>query len=306
MAIEALGYAVVETGKMDEWETFLCDVVGAMRVPAADAKARHYRIDDRPFRFRIVEGPGERLAAAAYRVDSQRSLDALASRLSSAGCEIDGGDAHGSALRGVDTFFSVQDPAGNGLEFYCGDSIASEPFVSPAGVERFVTGDLGMGHAVFSAPDFEASHAFYRDLIGFHDTDLPAYRLSPNPQDPGVRFAFMHADNGRHHSLAIAEMPPMPSGCVHLMLEVPSREDVEACHARMEKAGVPESASLGRHSNDRMTSFYMRTPTGFDFEFGSDGLVIDPANWKPTALPEPSEWGHVWAWQKAMTASTDD
>lgn len=304
MAIEALGYVIVETGKMDEWEVFLCDVVGAMRVEGAGDKARHYRIDDRPFRFRIVEGSRERFLAAAYRLDSERSLDALASRLTSAGYEIDGGDPEGAALRGVDAYFSVNDPAGNGLEFYCGDTVADGAFASPAGVDRFVTGDLGMGHAVFAAPDFETSHAFYREIVGFHDTDVPEFKFSPNPQDPGVRFAFLHADNGRHHSVAIGEMPPSPSGCVHLMLELPSLEDVEACHARMERAGVPESASLGKHTNDKMTSFYMGTPSGFDVEIGSDGLVIDPANWKATAHDKPSEWGHEWAWQKALAEAS--
>jgi 3,4-dihydroxy-9,10-secoandrosta-1,3,5(10)-triene-9,17-dione 4,5-dioxygenase len=112
----------------------------------------------------------------------------------------------------------------------------------------------------------------------------------------------MHADNGRHHSVAIGEMPASPSACVHLMLEYPTLDDVKACFARMEQEGVPESASLGRHSNDKMTSFYMRTPSGFDMEIGSDGLVIDPSNWKVTSCDSPSEWGHEWAWQKALAA----
>ena len=305
MAIEALGYVCVESSNMDGWETFMCDVVGASRVATPDDIARHFRIDERPFRFRVVEGTSERLLSAGYRVDSQRSLTQLAERLIANGHEVEHGDENGAMVRGVDSYFSVRDPAGNGLEFYCGDSVSDEPFVSPAGVERFVTGELGLGHAVFAAPDFATSHAFYRDVLGFNDTDLPEYKLSPNPDDPGVHFAFMHADNGRHHSLAIAEMPPMPSQCVHLMLELPTVADVEACHARMTKFGVPESASLGRHSNDQMTSFYMRTPSGFDMEIGSDGLVIDPANWEVTALPTPSEWGHQWAWQKAAAASSE-
>ena len=306
MAIEALGYVIVETTSMEDWQIFLGDVVGASRVDTGEAKSRHYRIDDRPFRFRIVEGTADRLLAAAYHVDTQASLDVLADRLAHAGHPVRRGDAQEAAVRGVDAFFSVSDPAGNGLEFYCGESAAPVEFVSPIGVKRFITGELGMGHAVFAAPEFDVSHSFYRDLLGFHDTDLPSYKLSPNPEDPGVRFAFMHADNGRHHSVAIGEMPPSPAGCVHLMLELPEREDVEACHARMLAANVPESASLGRHSNDQMTSFYMRTPSGFDMEVGCEGLVLDPATWETTALPSPSEWGHEWSWQKALAASSND
>ena len=29
-------------------------------------------------------------------------------------------------------------------------------------------------------------------------------------------------------------------------------------------------------------------------------LSPDPASWEPTAHLVPSEWGHVWAWQKAL------
>ena len=35
------------------------------------------------------------------------------------------------------------------------------------------------------------------------------------------------------------------------------------------------SATLGRHMNDQMLSFYMRTPGGFDVEFGCEGLEVD-------------------------------
>ena len=35
------------------------------------------------------------------------------------------------------------------------------------------------------------------------------------------------------------------------------------------------SATLGRHVNDKMLSFYMKTPGGFDVEFGCEGLQVD-------------------------------
>ena len=42
--------------------------------------------------------------------------------------------------------------------------------------------------------------AFYRDVVGFHETDMPRFYFGGGgPDDPGMGFAFMHADNGRHH-----------------------------------------------------------------------------------------------------------
>ena len=300
MAIEELGYVIIETTQAAEWDHFMVNVVGVMRAAGPDDGARHYRVDDRPFRFRVVQGGQERLIAAAYRLDSRAALDAMSAKLSSAGHAVTSGTEDGASLRGVDAYFAVNDPAGNGLEFYCGESSDRVAFVSEVGVEGFVTGDMGLGHAVFGAPDFDASHAFYRDLLGFHDTDLPHFKFSPDPEEPGMRFAFMHADNGRHHSVAIGESPNPPSGCVHLMLEMTRLDDVKACNARMAENNVPESATLGLHTNDQMVSFYMQTPSGFDLEIGHDGLVIDPSNWEPTAHKTISEWGHEWAWQKAM------
>jgi hypothetical protein len=50
--------------------------------------------------------------------------------------------------------------------------------------------------------------------------------------------------------------------------------------------------TLGRHPNDRMFSFYARTPSGFQFELGWGGRQVDDATWTPTTYDHISEWGH--------------
>jgi len=302
MGIKALGYVVVTTAKPEAWDHFLIDVVGVMRGANGSESVKLYRIDERPFRFWIEKGESERLTAAAYEVNDAGELASLRETIVAAGRPVTDGSPSDAQARGVDAFFRTSDPAGNGLEFFHGDTRDDVAFVSPAGVSGFVTGDMGMGHTVFAAPNFDEVHSFYKS-IGFADTDIPRFHFSDAPDDPGMGFAFMHADNGRHHSVALGEMPMPPSGCVHLMLEMKTQSDVGKCHDRMRKAGVPESASIGRHVNDQTFGFYMQTPSGFDIEIGSDPLVIDPATWVPTAHLVPSEWGHVWAWQKAMDAA---
>ena len=42
---------------------------------------------------------------------------------------------------------------------------------------------------------------------------------------------------------------------------------------------IPLAMSLGRHTNDLMTSFYVRTPSGFEIEYGTGGLVVDDDTW---------------------------
>ncbi|MFN5783543.1 MAG: VOC family protein, partial [Novosphingobium sp.] len=252
-------------------------------------------------RFRIEAGAQDRFVAAAYELDSAAALDALASAIAAAGRPVTAGAANEAALRGVGRFFRTSDPAGNGLEFYCGDIEAETPFVSPLGISHFITGEMGMGHAVFSAPNFDECVSFYRDVVGFHETDMPRFYFGGGgAEDPGMGFAFLHADNGRHHSIALGEGPVPPSGCVHLMLELPSLVEVGKAYDRMKVMGYPESASLGQHYNDETVGFYVQTPGGFDLEIGCDSLVIDPASWEVTRHKGISIWGHEWAWQKAM------
>ena len=299
MGVKALGYVIVETAQPERWDTFLTQLAGVMRADDAPDGAMQFRIDERVFRFRIERSDREWFKAAGYALADSAELEALAARIAAAGRPVEPFTAEAAALRGVEAGFATSDPAGNGLEFYCGDSRADEPFVSPLGISHFITGEMGMGHAVFSAPDFPATLAFHRDVIGFRETDMPAFNLM-GPDAPAMHFAFLHADNGRHHSIAFGEGPVPPSGAVHVMLEYPSLVEVGKAYDRMKAMGYPESASLGQHINDETVGFYVQSPGGFDLEIGCDSLVIDPASWEVTKHIGISIWGHEWAWQKAM------
>jgi 3,4-dihydroxy-9,10-secoandrosta-1,3,5(10)-triene-9,17-dione 4,5-dioxygenase len=301
MGIKALGYLVIGSTRPDDWKRFLTGLVGLMPAGLSPSGASLYRADDRPFRFWIEPASQDRLQAAAYEMTDAEALASLKARIAAAGRPIRAGSEEEAQARGVEAFFATSDPAGNGLEFFHGDSCTAAPFVSPLGIPNFVTGDMGLGHAVFCAPDFAASVAFYRDVVGFHETDMPRFYFGGGgPEDPGMGFAFLHADNGRHHSVALGEGPVTPPGCVHIMLELPNLVEVGKAHDRMKALGYLESASIGQHYNDETVGFYVQTPGGFDLEIGCDSLVIDPASWQVTQHTGISIWGHEWAWQKAM------
>ncbi|MEO6092143.1 MAG: VOC family protein [Novosphingobium sp.] len=301
MSVKALAYVVIETDDPDNWDRFLTEFAGAMRAPDAADGALQYRIDQRPFRFRIERSRREFFLAAGYQLADAAALDDLATAVEAAGRPVRWAEAKEAEIRGAVRLFRTSDPAGNGLEFFHGDAVADTPFVSPIGVSGFVTGEMGMGHAVFSAPNFDETVSFYRDVVGFHETDMPRfYFQGGGDADPGMGFAFLHADNGRHHSVAMSEGPVPPWGAVHIMLELTSLVEVGKAYDRMKALGYAESASLGQHVNDETVGFYVRTPGGFDMEVGCDSLVIDPASWETTRHTAISAWGHEWAWQKAL------
>ena len=57
------------------------------------------------------------------------------------------------------------------------------------------------------------------------------------------------------------------------------------------------SVTLGRHTNDFMTSFYCKTPSSFMIECGWGGREIDPSTWRPVEMRDgPSLWGHERVW----------
>ena len=44
-----------------------------------------------------------------------------------------------------------------------------------------------------------------------------------------------------------------------------------------------------------MVSFYVRTPGGFDIEYGTDGQLVDDATWVARETTAISLWGHRFA-----------
>jgi 3,4-dihydroxy-9,10-secoandrosta-1,3,5(10)-triene-9,17-dione 4,5-dioxygenase len=50
--------------------------------------------------------------------------------------------------------------------------------------------------------------------------------------------------------------------------------------------------TLGEHTNDHMTSFYVTTPSGFQIEYGCNGLVVDDDTWQVAHYDAISTWGH--------------
>lgn len=296
MDIRSLGYAFIEATDPAKWLEFGTQVLGMMQTKSADhGDTVLLRMDERPFRFAIEKSQQDRFRLAGWELSDKAGFDAAKKALQHAGVVFENGTEEEARLRWVREFIRLQDPSGNTLELYWGASLDYAKFVSPAGIPRFETGfngDMGFGHVVLPAPELKKTHEFYREVLGFGDTDYMHFNFSDDPDDPGQGLNFMHCDNPRHHSLALYEDANNPVGCVHLMLEVEDVDEVGYCLDRVNERGIPIVSTLGRHTNDRMLSFYMATPAGFAMEFGCDGLQMDWEGYTPTVSALPSIWGH--------------
>ena len=294
MTVCSLGYVIVEATDLVAWRRF-ADTLGLMEGAATARDRLHLRIDERPFRIAVRAGQGDRFVAAGWEFANQEEWEACIAGLKAVRIEVTYMSQAEADERCVSGLARCQDPAGNTLELYWGRVLDYIPFASPRGVSGFVTGDEGMGHVVLPAPLLEACRSFYKQQLAFGDTDEMWLDMTGNPQDPPLGIRFLHAANPRHHSLALMGAN-VPGGCVHMMLQAQTIDDVGRALDRCQAAGMHISSTLGRHSNDQMLSFYVRTPGGFDIEFGCEGVqVADWSKWVPTRSLAPDLWGHRWA-----------
>ncbi len=292
MGIRSLGYLRIEATDMAAWREYGLKVLGMVEGSGTDPDALYLRMDDFPARLVISPGSADRLAVTGWEVAHAAELAELRSRLDAASVPYKEGTPEELADRRVDELISFDDPSGNTQEVFHGVALQHRRVVSPYG-HKFVTGEQGLGHVVLSTKDDEASLRFYRDVLGFRLRD--SMRLPPQlvgrPADGPPAWLRFFGCNPRHHSLAFLPMPT-PSGIVHLMVEVENTDDVGLCLDRAIRRKVPMSATLGRHVNDLMLSFYMKTPGGFDVEFGCEGRQVDDDNWIARESTAVSLWGH--------------
>lgn len=287
MLLRSLGYIVVATRNETAWMDFATGLLG-MQAADRDARGFALRTDARAGRLFVERGGTEQVRAMGWEVADADALDALAARLTNAGHGARAGTGLEAEQRRVAALLIAHDPAGNRLEFFHDAEDAVAPFAPGRAISGFRTGALGLGHVVLTARSLDTLLPFYTDLLGF--------RLSDHALRPFKAF-FFHL-NSRHHSFAAIETGV--DGFHHLMVELNSLDDVGQGYdlAQLEEGRV--GVTLGRHSNDFMTSFYARTPSGFMIEYGWGGRSIDPVSWQPIECDHgPSLWGHERSWLDA-------
>jgi 3,4-dihydroxy-9,10-secoandrosta-1,3,5(10)-triene-9,17-dione 4,5-dioxygenase len=282
----------IEATDMAAWREYGLKVLGMVEGKGSDPDALYLRMDDFPARLVIFPGEHDRLSVSGWETANAAELQEVRDNLSAAGVAFKEGTAEQLQDRRVDELITFEDPSGNTLEAFHGAALEHRRVVSPYG-HKFVTGEQGLGHVVLSTTDDEASLRFYRDVLGFRLRD--SMRLPPQlvgrPADGKPAWLRFFGCNPRHHSLAFLPMPT-PSGIVHLMIEVENSDDVGLCLDRALRKKVKMSATLGRHVNDLMLSFYMKTPGGFDIEFGCEGRQVEDESWIARESTAVSLWGH--------------
>jgi 3,4-dihydroxy-9,10-secoandrosta-1,3,5(10)-triene-9,17-dione 4,5-dioxygenase len=290
-AIKSLGYITVAASDIERWRQFAFGVLGFAEGKGPDASALYLRMDERAARIVVVPGEIDRVVTVGWEVRDHPGLEQVKSALDTAGVSFKELSAAEADERRVEEVITFDDPAGTTLEVFHGAVLDHSPVVTPFGA-RFVTGAQGLGHVVVPALDPNGLVEFYTQVLGFRSRG--AFRVPAPPEFGPIRVRFLGI-NERHHSLAICPATNQePPGLVHVMVEVDSLDAVGQALDRVNAEEFELSSTLGRHTNDKMVSFYVRTPGDWDIEFGTDGMRVDETYYTAEEITADSYWGHQW------------
>jgi 3,4-dihydroxy-9,10-secoandrosta-1,3,5(10)-triene-9,17-dione 4,5-dioxygenase len=297
--IKSLGYIKIQTSDIDRWRSFAFDVLGFAQGSGPDPDALYLRMDERPARIIVVPGDTDQVVHVGWEVRDGLALQRVRETLERGGVAVKPLSVEEADARRVEDVIAFTDPTGATTEVFFGPALDHSPVVTPFG-GTFVTAAQGLGHVVLPTMDPVGAFAFYTEMLGF----LPrgAMRLPAPPEFGPLRIRFFGV-NERHHTLALCPAPHGGApGLIHIMVEVDSLDAVGRALDRVAQHGFSLSSTLGRHTNDKMVSFYVRAPGGWDIEFGTDGMKVDETYYTAEEITADSYWGHDWSGSQPLAA----
>lgn len=288
-SVSQLGYLGISVRDITAWERFATDLLGLAISDRADDGSLFLRMDEYHHRFVVHPTGQDDIAYIGWEVATEEAMTAMAERLRGAGVDVQMGTPAEAEARRVAGLVKFVDPNGIASEIFYGPLVNfDQPFHSPRPISGFKTGELGLGHFVLVVDDLEHSLRFYRDVLGMRISDLVQVEATPGVR---MQFVFFHC-NPRHHTLAFGASAQKPAKRLrHFMLQLQSLDDVGATYDLCQDRGLI-SRTLGRHTNDHMVSFYLRSPSGFEVEYGWGAREVDDTIWQVQMHTTGAIWGH--------------
>lgn len=280
--IRSMAYLGLVTPAARDWRGFGSEILGLQAIADGADGALRFRMDEADCRLWVHPGERNDIGYIGWALADESDARLLAARVEGAGHKVQRASQDEARARSVAGYLWFIDPAGFRHELAWGQYVSPGSFRPGRAMSGFKTAGQGMGHIVLIVPELDASDAFYRGVMGF--------RLSDRIADGSRELLFYHC-NGRHHSLAIGAAVPGKRGAHHLMLEVNALDDVGIAVDLCAQHDVPVSKSIGCHTNDRMVSTYIFSPSVLRIEYGFGGVAIDDL-WESGTYSRTSIWGH--------------
>ncbi|TGJ98375.1 extradiol ring-cleavage dioxygenase [Leptospira langatensis] len=284
-----LGYAIIDSEQLDQWLVFGRDAIG-LHAEYLSEDTLSFRIDRHARRFLIQKGKAEDFTCLGFQIQDESSLKTILGILKKKKIEVRKGNGIEADLRGVGSFWQFSGPKGLKIEIFTDPILTNTPLTMLS--EGFVTEEFGMGHVALVSKQPEKLVEFWMEIFGARISDFIEQKMSGVTLD--ITFLRM---NPRHHSVAIAatrglRMDPISKKIQHLNIEAKNLEDMTQAYHRCKQLGFEIAHGIGQHPNDQELSFYVITPSGFEFEVGWNPISVSESHWKQNTYKQISAWGH--------------
>jgi 2,3-dihydroxybiphenyl 1,2-dioxygenase len=280
-------YVVLEVADLEANTDFLVSTIGVAPRPDTVDGARAFAVDDAVHRILLSEGARNDIAAYGVEATSLEAFSAVRESLQRLGYE-PADDPELARARSVERLFTVVAPWGRPVEVVLGLARSSTPAL-PLMPGGFLTRDQGFGHVVIATTEFDSAHRFLTEGLGFAQSDWLETEIMEGVE---LEVKFYHC-NARHHSFALARAPfELPTLIHHFMLETKDVNDVGAAFDRTWSTTLGIANGLGLHDNDRMFSFYVISPGGYQVEVGYGARTIEEPWTENRKYDRISLWGH--------------
>jgi 2,3-dihydroxybiphenyl 1,2-dioxygenase len=288
----SLGYMVIESRKLAEWQRFASDGLG-LHAERVEGGALALRIDAHQRRIIARDGAAEDVVAIGWQMHDEHALQRVLKRLR--GAQIDVREVSGAeaAERGVERLWAFTGPKRLRFELFTQPLLSAQALQMQA--SGFVTGAMGLGHFAMTTREPEAALRFFQNTFDARLSDTIEDKLN----GVTLELSFLRL-NERHHSVALAatsgkRMNPLRTAIHHLNVQAKSLDDVTEAYRRLRGMGYAIANAIGQHPNDRELSFYVASPSGFELELGWNPIVVTEeaeARWQPGHYQGISLWGH--------------
>jgi 2,3-dihydroxyethylbenzene 1,2-dioxygenase len=281
-SVTELGYIGIGVEDVDAWRFFASEILGMENFD--ESGNVKLRTDQWHHRIIMHSGRQNDMLYAGFRVAGPDEFQLMRRHLSECGVSFEIASADEAKERCVLEYLRLSDPAGVPLEIFHGPQIDRHKPLRPGrGMHgKFCMGSGGLGHIIIREAGVEASYRFYSEVLGMRGS----VEAQVNVGSEVIHPVFMHC-NDRDHSVAFGA-GPVDKRIQHLMLEVDNIDDVGLAYDLVKRHKVPLVLTLGRHSNDNMISFYVKTPSGWLIEYGYGG---SPAKHQSEYIVG-EVWGH--------------
>jgi len=281
VGIRDIAYVRYQATDLNKMEGFLADF-GLHRSARTD-QALYMRTTGLAHHAHITElGDADRPLGFGFFVDSEVALRQLGERI---GAPVEDNPEPGGGKR-----VRTTDPAGFIVDLIFGQQVLDPlPHRSALNVntatQRTRVGAtvrlkpapsqvMRLGHVALLVPDFPASFAFYRDVLGMRPSDL--YYAGSETNEVA---AFMHCGLGKawtdHHTVAIVAAQDGRARFDHSAFEVLDLDDVVLGGEFLKARGYRHSWGVGRHVQGSQIFDYWRDPFGNKIEHWTDGDLVN-------------------------------